>query len=58
MKEVLKNVSEDLTLEDCERFYKELSISCAWNDGKDLTLEIERPLSPPAKRVLKKHQLI
>lgn len=42
MKEVLKNVGTSLTIEDCERFYNELHLACSWNDGKDLTLEIEK----------------
>lgn len=58
MKEVFKNASNSLTLEDCIGFYENLHISCTWNDGKDLTLEIERPLSPAAEKVLKKNNLI
>jgi len=49
MKVIYENAAKEITLEQAIKAY-EAGIAVIVNDGKDVTLEIEKePISPPAK---------
>lgn len=48
MKEILKNVANNFTLGQAIDYYEKLGIAVEVNDGKDITLEIEKAPSQQA----------
>lgn len=49
MKTTYKNAAKEITLEQAMWMYKRLGICTVINDGKDITLEIEKEPMPVSK---------